>query len=341
VFRLTGLSRRWLRSGLVCVSVVGIGLAAAAAVPSASGRPLDQPGYPEQPDIISLAPLSQTNWVGELVTHTATISPNVSNRVGVTVTFTVLEGPSQGRTFTATTDANGSASFTYTIPVAGQPLPSLPNAGADQIQASFFDGSNTIGSNWVGQGWSRGAVGETVPGRPPALIKTPGSTGFVAANPTQDLPPLTTVDISGKRAISVLNYYSRKMTFLGVADQVPSRFVLVNGLRTPGKPIRIKLTGGRFSACTSKGRKAQSYTAAKKPKKPAKPVRRLWGTGKGRYKTTGRYASAEVRGTFWLVADYCNGTLVKVRSGKVVVRDLAKKKTVVVTSGHAYFAKAP
>jgi hypothetical protein len=311
-------------------------------VPLAVGRQADLPGYPEQPELITLAPLSQTNWVGELVTHTATITANEppEHRFGVTVTFTVLQGPSEGRTWTATTDSSGSASFTYTIPALGQPLPSLPNAGADQIQASFFDGSNTIGSNWVGQGWSQAAVGQIVPDRPPALVKTPGSTTFTAANPTQDLPPGTTVDVSGRRGMTILNYAGRPMTFLGVPDQVPSQFVLINGLRTPGKPIRIRLAGGRFDRCTSKGRSIQVYASGEKKKQP-KPVRRLWGSGKGRYQTSGRFAAATVRGTFWLVADYCNGTLVKVRSGTVVVSDLVKKKNIVVKSGEAYFAKAP
>jgi hypothetical protein len=338
MIRLRRLSRTRLRLGLFSCLVLGI--AVAAAVPSASGSRADLPGYPEQPDLISLAPLSETNWVGEQVTHTATISASEANRVGTTVTFTVLQGPSEGRTFTAETDSSGSASFTYTIPAEGQPLPTLPNAGADQIQASFFDGKNTIGSNWVGQGWSQGAVGETVPGRPPALVQTPGATGFTAANTTQDLPPGTTVDISGDRGMSILNYFSRRMTFLGVADGVPSRFVLINGLRTPGKPIRIRLTGGNFGQCTSKNRKFNVHSTYDK-KKPGKPVRRLWGTGKGRYETKGKYASATVRGTFWLVADYCDGTLVKVRTGTVVVRDLVTGKTIVVTSGHAYFAKKP
>jgi hypothetical protein len=339
VFLLARRSRSCLPNGALVGLVVGI--VAMAAVPSASGRHSDV-GLPPQPNIITLAPLSQTNWVGEQVTHTATITDlePPEHRFGVTVTFTVLMGPSVGRTFTATTDSTGSASFTYTVPAEGQTFTSLPNAGADQIQASFFDGSNTIGSNWVGQGWSKGAVGLAVPGRPPALIMTPGSTGFVAANPTQALPPGTSVDVSGQRAMSILNYANRRMTFTDVPDGVPSRFTLVNGLRTAGKPILIRLTGGNFKPCTAKGRKVQVYSAAS-TKKPVKPVRRLWGFGKGRYTTTGKYASATVRGTFWLVADYCNGTLIKVRSGSLVVRNLVTKKTIVVTNGHALFIKAP
>lgn len=323
---------------------VVVGIFVAGAVPSAFGSKADLPGLPEQPDLISLAPVSQTNWVGEQVTHTATISASVpaEHRVGVTVTFTVLQGPSEGRTFTAVTDSNGAASFTYTIPAPNQPLATLPNAGADQIQASFFDGRNTIGSNWVGQGWSKAAFGLAVPDRPPALIKQPGDATFTAANPTQDLPPGTTVDISGDRGLSIINYNGRKMTFLGVPDRVASRFTLINGLRSPGKPIRIKLTGGRFDRCTGSSRSPQVHSRGGQAdkKKPGKPVRRLWASGKGRYITSGKYASAEVRGTFWLISDYCDGTLVKVRSGRVIVTNLKTKQKIIITSGHAVFIKS-
>jgi hypothetical protein len=43
----------------------------------------------------------------------------------------------------------------------------------------------------------------------------------------------------------------------------------------------------------------------------------------------------------WLTEDYCNGTLIRVREGSVTVRDLVKKRTVVVAAGRSYFAEAP
>lgn len=333
------ISRSVTQAGLLACLVVGI--AVAAAVPTASGRPGDLPGFPEQPEIISLTPVSETNWEGEQVTHTATLATGIDPRVGVTVTFTVLQGPSVGRTFTAVTDSNGAASFTYTVPDAGLPLPTLPNGGVDQIQASFVLGHDTIGSNWAGQGWSQAAVGQNVPGHPPALVKTPGETSFADANDTQQLPPGTQVDVTGRRAISVLNFYGRRMLFLGVPDEVPSQFVLVNGLRSPGKPINIKLIGGKFNRCKARSPQARTpQVSSSYSKGKGKPVRRLWGSGKGRYVTTGKFASATITGTVWLIADYCDGTLVKVRSGVVHVRDLVTGKTVVLKSGHAYFAKS-
>jgi hypothetical protein len=44
----------------------------------------------------------------------------------------------------------------------------------------------------------------------------------------------------------------------------------------------------------------------------------LWGSGKGQFRTKGRYAAATVRGTIWLTADRCDGTFVRVRRGVIV-----------------------
>ena len=68
----------------------------------------------------------------------------------------------------------------------------------------------------------------------------------------------------------------------------------------------------------AKGKKAQ--TSAKKK------VRRLWGDGKGRFRTRGRHAAATVRGTKWLTEDRCNGTLFRVKRGSVTVRDFTSEE---------------
>jgi hypothetical protein len=100
--------------------------------------------------------------------------------------------------------------------------------------------------------------------------------------------------------------------------------------------ISLKLIGGNFTVCGKATRTLQTTTTTKK-----KPVRRLWGSGKGSYKTSGKYASATVRGTFWQVADFCNGTLVSVRDGSVQVLDTVTKHTVTIGAGKSYFAYAP
>jgi hypothetical protein len=66
----------------------------------------------------------------------------------------------------------------------------------------------------------------------------------------------------------------------------------------------------------------------------------LRGSAKGRFRTTGRFAAATVRGTDWGVRDRCDGTLTVVRTGVVVVHDFRLNKDVVVRAGHTYLAKA-
>ena len=68
-------------------------------------------------------------------------------------------------------------------------------------------------------------------------------------------------------------------------------------------------------------------------------VRQLWGSGKGRFQTRGKYAAATVRGTTWRVQDRCDGTLTIVTQGVVAVRDFRLRRTVLVRAGRRYLAR--
>jgi hypothetical protein len=48
---------------------------------------------------------------------------------------------------------------------------------------------------------------------------------------------------------------------------------------------------------------------------------------------------ATVRGTRWYTEDRCGGTLTRVTQGAVAVRDLRRKRTVLVRAGHSYLAR--
>ena len=94
---------------------------------------------------VVLAPATATNIVGTSHTVTATLQDTNGNPiVGRTVTFTVTSGPNTGTTGTATTDANGHASFTYTGLIPGD----------DTIMASFVNNvGQTVNSNVVTKKW--------------------------------------------------------------------------------------------------------------------------------------------------------------------------------------------
>jgi hypothetical protein len=83
-----------------------------------------------------------------------------------------------------------------------------------------------------------------------------------------------------------------------------------------------------------------SVRSVDKKKGPKTVLGKLWGNGKGKFRTSGKYASATVRGTIWLTQDECDGTLIRVKRGTVQVRDLKRHKTVTITAGHSYLARA-
>ena len=99
----------------------------------------------------------------------------------------------------------------------------------------------------------------------------------------------------------------------------------------------LVLQGGNFGVC----RGSRALSAFSVDAKRKRQVRRLWGNGKGRFTTKGRYSSATVRGTHWLVQDRCDGTLTRVLRGVVKVQDFRGHKTISVRAGHTYLAKAP
>ena len=70
-----------------------------------------------------------------------------------------------------------------------------------------------------------------------------------------------------------------------------------------------------------KSHRARRSAAAKKVK-----TRKLWGKGKGAFRTSGKYSAATVRGTTWLVQDTCTSTLTRVTEGVVTVRDNVKQE---------------
>ena len=105
---------------------------------------------------------------------------------------------------------------------------------------------------------------------------------------------------------------------------------LITDLVLKGEPPR--------SQCAPQ--KGARSAGANKKKGPQAVLGQLWGSGKGKFRTSGKYSSATVRGTIWLVQDRCEGTLTKVSRGTVQVADFQRNKTVSVTAGHSYLARA-
>jgi hypothetical protein len=165
------------------------------------------------------------------------------------------------------------------------------------------------------------------PVRGTVRVKLRGSKRFVELDATQGVPFGATLDTK-KGAI--------ELTSLSKAGAAPQTATFSRGIfRVTQKGSFTNLTLTERLACAKKPR--ASASARKKAKKVK--TRRLWGSGKGKFRTTGRYSAATVRGTRWLVQDTCTTTVTRVTQGVVAVRDKVKRKTITLRKGKRYTAK--
>jgi hypothetical protein len=100
----------------------------------------------------------------------------------------------------------------------------------------------------------------------------------------------------------------------------------------------LRLKGGPSTAKAC--RRVSHGKGASASKLSSRTLRRLRANAHGRFRTRGSHSAATVRGTAWLMADRCDGTLTKVTRGTVAVRDFRTKKTILVKAGKSYLAKA-
>jgi hypothetical protein len=159
-------------------------------------------------------------------------------------------------------------------------------------------------------------------------VRVPGSDRFVALDEAGRVPVGSLIDARHGRVqlATAVNGGVQAGLFWGSQFKTgQSRHG--NGMTT------LSLRGGPL--CPS----AKLAVASRKTKR--KRRRGLWSRDHGGlYRTRGNDSVATVRGTRWLTKDRCNGTLTRVKSGVVSVRDLRLHKRVAVTAGHSYFARS-
>ncbi len=191
----------------------------------------------------------------------------------------------------------------------------------------------------------------------PTPTPTPTATPVVIPTPTPTATPtpvrnksVVAKPISGKVLIKVP----------GAKKFVPLDLSLIkNGAQVDVRKGKVQLTqagggvatfyAGIFKLSQSRGittlTLTQKLTGCKKSEKTAsaaakkRKTRKLWGSGKGKFRTRGKYSAATIRGTKWLVQDGCRYTRTRVAQGSVKVRDQVKRKTIVVRKGKRYTAR--
>jgi hypothetical protein len=156
------------------------------------------------------------------------------------------------------------------------------------------------------------------PVRGTVLVKQPGTSRFVRLDASV-IRNGSEVD-TRKGRVEITTSSNEKATFYDGIFKISQK----GGLTT--------LTLSQALSCPKRGK---ASAAAKKPK-----TRKLWGNGKGKFRTKGSYSAATVRGTKWLVQDTCTTTLTRVTQGVVQVQDFVKHKKKTLRKGKRYIARA-
>jgi len=168
-------------------------------------------------------------------------------------------------------------------------------------------------------------------------VRLPGTSTFVPLSSVTQIPIGTVIDASGG-TVSITTAAPGGGTQTGQFSG--GQFVLQQGKN--GLVIAV-LTGGDLSVC-ARASKASSQASAGISRRRASGkhvIRKLWANVHGKFGTRARYVATAVQGTEWLTEDLCEGSLVRVRRGRVKVTDIVRHRHLVLRAGRSYTAKAP
>jgi streptogramin lyase len=176
------------------------------------------------------------------------------------------------------------------------------------------------------------------------LVKLQGQAGFTRLSAGELIPLGSTVD--ARHGTVLIQSATGAPGHLASGLFGGGVFVLT---QPAGGTVTVLALSSNFASCGVATLKATAHAAAaaasNKKKKPSKKrvshktVNEVFGNAHGQFSTRGHYATAADQGTKWRTADRCDGTLVSVSVGKVVVSDFLRHRTVVVKAGHSYLAR--
>jgi hypothetical protein len=220
-------------------------------------------------------------------------------------------GVSQGGDATFTTSATGQPSAApLPAPTAPSPLPGTELAPAAPAPP-VLERSVTL-----------------APAAGTVLVRVPGATNVAALGDGASVPVGSIVDTRAgtvKLQSALPAGGTQTGTFHGGLFEV----------RQPagGHGMTDLVLRGALPTCPAGG--ARAAAAARR-----RPPRSLWGHDRhGRFRTRASNSVITVRGTTWFVSDRCDGTLTRVSTGSVAVRDLHTGRTVVLHAGQHHLAR--
>ena len=314
--------------------------------------------------------LSARTFVVRRFTGSGWGAPIAVSETGTPVFGELHQDPS-GRLHFAWQDSNGALRYRYARTTANSSFTNpqtLSGPRSDHNFAGLKLASNAAGRGFVTWGFYGGAIKAApfAPGEPggalaPVLgrsvvvapvrgtvyVSVPPGTARAAAS-VPGLKGKNFVRLTAARSIPVKSYLDTRRGTVRLVSARDARGTIQSGdfssgvfqvlqSRTGNGMTEARLKGSSFRRCRSRARRSEANAAARLSKRR---IRRLRANANGRFRTRGRYSSATVRGTRWEVQDRCDGTLTKVTSGRVAVRDFRRKKTIVLRAKRRYLARA-
>ena len=233
--------------------------------------------------------------------------------------------------WTVTNDVDGDGILDVRDNCVDDANPDQADGDGDDV-GDACDRSDASGGPVLGKSVVAQVVSGTV------LVDLPGGRpgNFIVVAGAEILPVGSVVDVTkGRLALTSVAGRRRGRTLRQRAEFYQGRFKI--GQRRGLKPTTdIVLQSPKFRAICGSGAKLRSVSR----KSSKRVAARLWGNGKGRFRTSARRSTATVRGTIWLTEERCDGTLTRVTRGVVAVFDRGTRKTITVRAGGTYLARA-
>ena len=165
-------------------------------------------------------------------------------------------------------------------------------------------------------------------------VRTPGSATLQPLAAASNIPMGSVID--AEHGVVLLTTAVDRLGHTQSATLWGGTFVIGQTV-TRGGMTTFTLSGQL--SCRGRAHRASLLAAAARAGS-RRPSRSLWAKDKhGHFSTRGQNSVATVRGTYWETVDRCNGTLTVVKKGVVSVRDLRRRRTVLVKAGHSYLAR--
>ncbi len=105
--------------------------------------------------------------------------------------------------------------------------------------------------------------------------------------------------------------------------------------------VTLTLVYGAFVGAPTTAVCTPHHGKAKDASLSSRILQTLHVSARGRFRTSGRYGAATVRGTVWSITDKCNGTLFHAIVHSILIQNFVRHISFLLSAGHTYLVRAP